>query len=34
MREVVEAFLRAECTEERHRRRVAKLEAIEQGDLK
>jgi ribose 5-phosphate isomerase B len=34
MREVVEAFLRAECTEERHRRRVAKIEAIEQGYLK
>jgi ribose 5-phosphate isomerase B len=31
MREIVEAFLRSECTEERHRRRVAKIEAIERA---
>ena len=29
LREIVETFLRTECTEERHRRRVAKIEAIE-----
>jgi ribose 5-phosphate isomerase B len=29
LREIVEVFLRTECTEERHRRRVAKIEAIE-----
>ena len=31
VREIVEAFLTAECTEERHRRRVKKIEAIEEG---
>jgi len=31
MREIVEAFLAAQCTEERHRRRVQKIEAIEEG---
>ena len=31
MREIVEVFLAAQCTEERHRRRVQKIEAIEEG---
>jgi ribose 5-phosphate isomerase B len=31
MRAIVEAFLTTECTEERHRRRVRKIEAIEEG---
>ena len=34
MREVVEVFLTAQCTEDRHRRRVAKIAAIEEGSLK
>ncbi|PYQ18900.1 MAG: ribose 5-phosphate isomerase B [Acidobacteria bacterium] len=31
MREIVEVFLATQCTEERHRRRVQKIEAIEEG---
>jgi RpiB/LacA/LacB family sugar-phosphate isomerase len=31
MRAIVEVFLTTECTEERHRRRVKKIEAIEEG---
>jgi ribose 5-phosphate isomerase B len=31
--EIVEAFLSSACTEERHRRRVAKITAIERGGL-
>jgi ribose 5-phosphate isomerase B len=31
MREIVEVFLTTECTEERHRRRVRKIDAIEEG---
>ena len=31
LREIVETFLRSECREERHRRRVAKIEAIERS---
>jgi ribose 5-phosphate isomerase B len=34
MREIVEAFLTAECTEERHVRRVKKIEAIERFFVK
>jgi ribose 5-phosphate isomerase B len=34
MAEIVDAFLSSACTEERHRRRVAKISAIEQGYLK
>jgi RpiB/LacA/LacB family sugar-phosphate isomerase len=34
MAEIVDAFLSSSCTEERHRRRVAKIEAIERGFLK
>jgi len=34
MRDIVETFLRAECSEERHRRRVAKIEAIEKAYAK
>jgi ribose 5-phosphate isomerase RpiB len=29
--ETVAAFLATECTEERHRRRVQKIQAIEEG---
>jgi len=32
--EIVEAFLRAQCTEERHARRVEKIRAIEESYLK
>jgi RpiB/LacA/LacB family sugar-phosphate isomerase len=32
MREIVETFLTTECTEERHRRRVRKIEALEQKE--
>jgi ribose 5-phosphate isomerase B len=32
MHEIVEVFLTASCTEERHRRRVGKIEAIERGE--
>jgi ribose 5-phosphate isomerase B len=31
MRPIVETFLTTECTEERHRRRVRKIEGIEEG---
>lgn len=31
MRAIVETFLTTECTEERHRRRVRKIESIEEG---
>ncbi len=31
MREIVEVFLATQCTEERHRRRVQKIEAIEES---
>ncbi|MCI0547657.1 MAG: ribose 5-phosphate isomerase B [Candidatus Rokubacteria bacterium] len=31
MRAIVETFLTTECTEERHRRRVRKIEGIEEG---
>jgi RpiB/LacA/LacB family sugar-phosphate isomerase len=31
MREIVEVFLTTQCTEERHRRRVRKIDAIEEG---
>jgi ribose 5-phosphate isomerase B len=34
LREIVETFLRSECREERHRRRVAKIEAIERSYFK
>jgi ribose 5-phosphate isomerase B len=34
VREIVETFLRSECREERHRRRVAKIEAIERSYAK
>ena len=34
MREIVETFLTAACTEERHARRVAKIKAIEESYLK
>ena len=34
LREIVETFLRSECREERHRRRVEKIEAIERSYLK
>jgi ribose 5-phosphate isomerase B len=34
LREIVETFLRSECREERHRRRVAKIGAIERSYLK
>jgi ribose 5-phosphate isomerase B len=34
MHEVVETFLTAACTEERHARRVAKIKAIEESYLK
>jgi RpiB/LacA/LacB family sugar-phosphate isomerase len=34
MAEIVDAFLNSACTEERHKRRVAKIEAIEKGQLK
>lgn len=34
VREIVETFLTAECTEERHRKRVKKIEAIERSFLK
>jgi RpiB/LacA/LacB family sugar-phosphate isomerase len=34
MAEIVDAFLSSACTEERHKRRVAKIEAIEKGRLK
>lgn len=33
MAEIVETFLTAECTEERHKRRVAKIQAIEEAFL-
>ena len=34
MHEIVETFLTAACTEERHARRVEKIKAIEESYLK
>jgi len=34
MRTIVETFLTTECTEERHRRRVRKIEGIEEGQAR
>ena len=34
MRAIVETFLTTECTEERHRRRVRKIEGIEEGQAR
>jgi ribose 5-phosphate isomerase B len=34
LRDIVETFVRSECSEDRHRRRVAKIEAIEKAYVK